>query len=531
MPSSFLNRTLDRFERLGNRLPHPTWLFVWLCFGVAVLSAIASGLDWQAPWPDGSRVVTAANLISLDGLRYVLASSVTNFTQFAPVGSVMIAMLGLGLAERSGLLGGMLSGLVRLSGGRGLAFIVAFAGVLSSLAVDAGYVVIIPLAGLLFARAGLPPLAGIACAFAGVSAGFSANIAIGPVDAILAGITTEAARTISPNATVAITANYYFIAASTLLVTLVITAINAWIVQPRLQAAEAMMANDAVKHAPGMALDVAESDAAAAKLSCANAQLYTNTADEPDDSTLHRAGSLAALLWTLLIIIACVCAVWPVDGALRGPDGSISRSPLVQGIVVVIAFTAGVAGILYARFSGRWSRASDSVAAMEDTFKSLASYLVLMFFAAQFVAWFNWSQLGQLLAIEGAATLQQAALAPTALLLLFVLATFTINLFIGSASAKWALMAPVFVPMLLLAGIPAESTLAAYRVGDSVGNIITPLMPYFAMVVAFAQRYQPAAGVGTLVALMLPYSLILLVVWGGFLGLWLSLGWPLGPVS
>jgi aminobenzoyl-glutamate transport protein len=284
-----------------------------------------------------------------------------------------------------------------------------------------------------------------------------------------------------------------------------------------------MMAHDAVKHAPGMALDVTEPDKAA-ELSSANA-------NEPDDSHLHRAGSLAALLWTLLIIAACVCAVWPADGALRGPDGSISRSPLVQGIVVVIAFTTGIAGILYARFSGRWSRASDSVAAMEDTFKSLASYLVLMFFAAQFVAWFNWSQLGQLLAIEGAATLQQVALAPTALLLLFVLATFIINLFIGSASAKWALMAPVFVPMLLLSGIPAESTLAAYRVGDSVGNIITPLMPYFAMVVAFAQRYQPAAGVGTLVALMLPYSLILLVLWGGFLGLWLSLGWPLGPVS
>lgn len=515
MPSA-LNRCLDHLERLGNRLPHPTWLFVWLCAGVAVLSAIAAGLGWQAPWPDGSRVVTAASLISLDGLRYVLASSVSNFTQFAPVGSVMIAMLGLGLAERSGLLGGMLSSVVRLSGGRGLAFIVAFAGVLSSLAVDAGYVVIIPLAGLLFARAGLPPLAGIACAFAGVSAGFSANIAIGPVDAILAGITTEAARLVSPDATVAITANYYFIAASTLLVTLVITAVNAWVVEPRLRAASTA---SAAHPAPGNGDQGLDHD------------IGQGAEQSPDDSTLHRGGSLAALIWTLIIISACMISVWPDDGALRGPDGSISRSPLVQGIVVVIAFTAGVAGILYARFSGRWARASDSVVAMEDTFKSLASYLVLMFFAAQFVAWFQWSQLGQLLAISGAHTLQQAALAPTALLLLFVLATFSINLFIGSASAKWALMAPVFVPMLLLAGIPAESTLAAYRVGDSVGNIITPLMPYFAMVVAFAQRYQPTAGVGTLVALMLPYSLTLLVIWGGFLGLWLSLGWPLGPAS
>ncbi|REH38944.1 aminobenzoyl-glutamate transport protein [Paraperlucidibaca baekdonensis] len=521
MSTSVLHRSLDHLERLGNRLPHPTWLFVWLCFLVAIISAIAAGLDWQAPWPDGSRTVSATSLISLDGLRYILTSSITNFTQFAPVGSVMIAMLGLGLAERSGLLGGLLSGLVRLSGGRGLAFIVAFAGVLSSLAVDAGYVVIIPLAGLLFARAGLPPLAGIACAFAGVSAGFSANIAIGPVDAILAGITTEAARTVNPEANVAITANYYFIAASTLLVTLVISAVNAWLVQPRLQAAEQQLAAGALT----------QPDLDAQRISPSAGGNTTVLADADTDHHLHRAGALAALLWTLLIACACLYALWPADGALRGADGSISRSPLVQGIVVVIAFTAGVAGILYARFSGRWSRASDSVAAMEDTFKTLASYLVLMFFAAQFVAWFNWSQLGQLLAISGAEALAHTTLSATALLLLFLLATFIINLFIGSASAKWALMAPVFVPMLLLAGIPAESTLAAFRVGDSVGNIITPLMPYFAMVVAFAQRYQPAAGVGTLVALMLPYSLTLLVIWGGFLGLWLSLGWPLGPAS
>ena len=528
MPTSVLHRSLDHLERLGNRLPHPTWLFVWLCIGVAVISAIAGGLHWQAPWPDGSRTVSATSLLSLDGLRYILTSSITNFTQFAPVGSVMIAMLGLGLAERSGLLGGLLSGLVRLSGGRGLAFIVAFAGVLSSLAVDAGYVVIIPLAGLLFARAGLPPLAGIACAFAGVSAGFSANIAIGPVDAILAGITTEAARTVNPEATVAITANYYFIAASTLLVTLVISAVNAWLVQPRLQAAEQQLAVGALTLPD---LDAQRISPSAGGNAIETGPQGASAPDQHADHHLHRAGGLAALLWTVLIASVCLFALWPADGALRGTDGSISRSPLVQGIVVVIAFTAGVAGILYARFSGRWSSASDSVAAMEDTFKTLASYLVLMFFAAQFVAWFNWSQLGQLLAISGAQALEHTALSATTLLLLFLLATFVINLFIGSASAKWALMAPVFVPMLLLAGIPAEATLAAFRVGDSVGNIITPLMPYFAMVVAFAQRYQSAAGVGTLVALMLPYSLTLLVIWGGFLGLWLSLGWPLGPAS
>ena len=184
---------------------------------------------------------------------------------------------------------------------------------------------------------------------------------------------------------------------------------------------------------------------------------------------------------------------------------------------------------LYGRLSGRWQRAEDCVPALEDTLKTLASYLVLMFFAAQFVAWFKWSQLGELLAISGATGLRELALSPVTLLVLFVLMTALIDLFIGSASAKWAIMAPVFVPMFLLAGIPAESTQAAYRVGDSVANIITPLMPYFAMVVAFAQRWQKDTGVGTLMALMLPYSITLLLTWSAFLALWLALGWPLGP--
>ncbi len=496
MSSSLFLRTLDRIEALGNRLPPPAWLFVWLCGIVLVASAIAAGLNWQATWPDGSKTITAVNLISLVGLNHLFNDTVTNFTGFAPVGNVLVAMLGLGLAERSGLLAGLLSSLVRLSGVRALPTVVAFAGVMSSIAVDAGYVVVIPLAGLLFQRAGLPPLAGIACAFAGVSGGFSANLLIGPVDALLAGIATEALQTVKPGAEVAVTANYYFMLASTVWVTLIVSWVNHQFVMPRLTA---------------------------------SAAAGTEAAADLADSHLHPAGARAVLLWTLAVVAFALAGLLPADGFLRGEDGSVTKSPLIHGVVVLVAIYAGVAGILYARFSDRWKRSSDAVPALEETLKTLASYLVLMFFAAQFVAYFQWSQIGQLVAISGAEHLRALAWSPVVLLLLFGLFTVALDLLIGSASAKWALMAPIFIPMFFLAGIPAEGTLAAYRVGDSVANIVTPLMPYFAMVVAFAQRFEPKAGIGTLMAMMLPYSLSLLIGWGGLLGIWLGMGWPLGP--
>jgi aminobenzoyl-glutamate transport protein len=489
--ASRLLRLLDRLEAAGNRLPAPAWLFVWLCGIVLLLSWLVALTGWQATYPDGSKTVTAVNLLSAAGLTKILSDTVTNFTGFAPVGPVIVAMLGLGLAERSGLLGALLAALVQLTRRRGLPFLVALAGVLSHIALDAGYVVVIPLAGLLFHRAGLPPVAGIACAFAGVSGGFAANLLIGPADAMLAGITTEAARTVAPQAEVAVTANYWFMAASAILVTAIVTAVTYRLVMPRLAA--------------------------------------TATEAPVKVAALHGAGAKAVALWTLLVAGVLLAGLLPETGFLRGADGSLLKSPLIPGIVVVVAVYFGVAGLLYGRLSGVWRRADESIGALEETLKTLAGYLVLMFFAAQFVAWFKWSQLGELLAISGAEGLRTLDLNPVLLLLLFVLLTACVDLFIGSASAKWALMAPVFVPMFLLAGIDPAATQAAYRVGDSTANIVTPLMPYFAMVVAFAQRWQKDFGIGTLMALMLPYSLALLLAWSAFLALWLAAGWPLGP--
>ena len=427
-------------------------------------------------------------------MRYLFTSLVSNFTGFAPLGVVLVAMLGLGVAEQSGVLSVSLAALVKRASGKLLVVTVAFAGVLSSMTVDAGYVVLIPLAGLVFQLAGRSPLAGIATAFAGVSGGFSANLLVGPVDATLAGLTSEAVALVDPSRTVDATGNYWFIIVSTFVVTALVSLVTLRLTEPRLRT------------------------------------MATDTAVEVETPVSHPA----AMRWTLatLVVLLTLTAllVIPDNAPLRHPDtGSVLGSPFIHGLVVIVALLAGVCGAVYGRLSGQFRHGGDIITAMETTMASMAGYLVLMFFAAQFVAWFNYSQLGVLLAVEGAAWLGSLSIPKVALLLLFVLLAALINLMIGSASAKWSILAPIFVPMLMLLGIEPEATQAAYRVGDSSTNIITPLMPYFVLVLGFARRYQPDTGIGTLMALMLPYSLTLLVGWSVLLGIWIGFGWPLGP--
>lgn len=488
------HRLLDALERWGNRLPHPALLFVWLCALVAASSIVMSLAGVAAVHPVTEESISVRNLLGAEGVRYVLGSMVTNFTGFAPVGIVLLALLGIGIAERSGLLGAVLAALVRASPQSWLVPVVAFAGVLSSLAVDAGYVVLIPLAGLLFHLAGRHPLAGIAVGFAAVSGGFSANLLIGPVDAMLAGLTTEAAHVVDPGITVPASVNYWFMVASTLFVTGVITLVTRFWVEPWLGS-------------PPPASD--------------------GTAAALPGAVDRRALRLAGLV-TLAVIALILALVIPPTGPLRNTEGGLLPSPLIDSSVVLVALIAATAGITYGYVSGSFRRGADVIQAMEDTLSSLAGYLVLMFFAAQFVAWFNWSNIGIVVAIHGAKGLGGLALPSPLLLTLLVLFTALLNLLIGSASAKWGLLAPIFVPMLLLLGIAPEATQAAYRVGDSTTNMITPLMPYFVLVLGFARRYQPEAGVGTLITLMLPYSLALLGSWSVLLAMWLLAGWPLG---
>jgi aminobenzoyl-glutamate transport protein len=499
---SLVFRILSRIESAGNRLPAPTLLFVYLALGILLLSALTSWLGVSALHPVTQEPIQALNLLSTEGLHRILASTVSNFTQFAPVGTVLVAMLGIGVAERSGLFAVVLGGIVKRAKGVWLTMVVVFVAIMSSLAADTGYVVLIPLAALVFHAAGRHPLAGIAAAFAGVSGGYSANLLLGPFDAILAGISTEAAQIIEPNYQVSIAANYYFMIASTFLITIVGTFVtNRW-VEPRLLAESSEQ--------PILSEDIAKSS------------------DDVSLSFNDRRGLIAVGILSIIFTVLLLWGLVPSDGVLRSTQGEVLRSPFIKGIVVIISVYALLSGAVFARVSGRWKKLSECVVAMELSMATMASYLVLMFFAAQFVAYFSWSQLGIISAIEGANQLRSWQLSHEFLLLVFVLIAASINLLIGSGSAKWALLAPIFVPMLLLAGIPPENSQIAFRIGDSVTNIITPLMPYFGVVIAYAQRYKPNLGIGTLMALMLPYSISFLIAWSALMMTWLWMGWPLG---
>lgn len=492
--SSFLNAV----ERAGNKLPNPAFLFIYLSAGVLVLSALCSLLAVSATHPVSGETISAVNLLSRHGLHLILHNTVTNFVQFAPVGTVLVAVLGIGIAEHSGLLSTVLRATVLRAPACTLSFFVVLAGVLSSLAADTGYVVLIPLAALIFASAGRHPLVGIAAAFAGVSGGYSANLLIGPLDALLAGISTEAAQLAQPGYKVSAAGNYYFILASTL----VIAAVGAWVtdkvVSPRFDATPWRIDGDSN---PSLQLSAAE-----------------------------RKGLAAVGLFSITFIALLLFALVPEQGVLRDPiTRSILHSPFIAGIVTIIAVYSGLAGWIYGKVSGAFTSKQAVIDAMEKTMGTMAGYLVLMFFAAQFVSYFGWSQLGSIFAIQGAQNLGQLQLPPVVVLLVFILMAALINLLIGSASAKWALMAPIFVPMLLLGGISPEATQMAYRIGDSSTNIITPLMPYFGVVVAYAQQYQKNIGVGSIIAMMLPFSLAFLLVWSALLALWLLLDLPLGP--
>lgn len=485
---------LDWIEDKGNRLPHPTSLFVILCGLILILSWLCQWLGLSAVHPISGKTVEAINLLGTEGLHRILTHTVSNFTGFAPVGTVLIAMLGIGIAEHSGLLNSLLRLMVLKAPQNLLTFFVVLAGVLSSLAADSGYVVLIPLSALVFIAAGRHPIAGIAAAFAGVSGGYSANLLIGPLDAILAGISTEAAHLVASDYEVNAAGNYYFIVASTLL----IAAVGTWVTE---------------------------------KVIATRLPVYQgehNTLERLSES--EQKGLRYAALLTSIFIGLLLAGLIPDDGVLRSPtDGSILKSPFISGIVTIIAAYAAVAGLVYAKGAKTFKEKNAVIHSMETTMSTMATYLVLMFFAAQFVNYFAWTNLGIISAITGSEFLKSLDPGPVALMLIFILLAASINLLIGSASAKWAIMAPIFVPMFYLLGISPEMTQISYRVGDSVTNIITPLMPYFALVVAFVQRYDKQAGIGTIIATMLPYSLCFLIAWSILLSVWMFFALPLGP--
>lgn len=484
-------------ERVGNALPHPAIIFVVLAAAVVVASALALWLGVAAVRPGTGEPITPVNLLTVAGLHRMLEGCVTNFTSFAPLGTVLVAMMGIGVAEGSGLLATGLRLLVLAAPRRLLTLVVVFSGILSNAAGEIGYVLLIPLAGVIFQAAGRHPIAGIAAAFAGVSGGYSANLVLGTVDPLLAGLTQEAAHIVDPAYQVNPAANYYFLAVSALVVAGLGTWVTERFVAPRLGPWGG-------NGGP-------------------NGQLVPLTQAE-------KRGLKFALLAALGFATVVLAGVIPSQGYLRAlGDGSLLRSPLLTAIVPFIFLGGVLAGVAYGAGAGTLRGGEAVMKAMGKSMETMGSYLVLVFFAAQFVAYFNWSHLGLIGAVKGAELLRASGLGGIPLMLGFVLLSAAVNLLMGSASAKWAVMAPVFVPMLMLLGYSPELTQAAYRVGDSVTNVISPTMSYFALILATVQRWDPKAGLGTLIATMLPYTVAFLLGWSLLLVAWIAVGLPVGP--
>ncbi|MGY6652924.1 AbgT family transporter [Amycolatopsis sp. TRM77291] len=496
---NLLLRALDGVERLGNKLPHPFWLFVILSGVLALASWGLSAADVSAVNPATGKSVEAKNLLSADGVRMMVTDAVKSYTSFPPLGTILVVMLGVAVAERSGLLAAVLRSGVSKVSPRWVTFALAFTGMVSHVASDAAYVVLIPLGALAFRAVGRSPILGIVVAFVSISAGYDASPLITPTDAILSGLTTAAAQTIDPAYSVTPLANYFFSLASSVVLAAVITLVTEKLLARR---AEAMPVDD----------DAQEDDLGSLQL-----------------SRQERRGLLAALIALAVFVIALVLAVLPASSPLRGKGGSIIESPLLTSISIFLALGFLAAGWAYGKVAGTVTSSRDIPGFMAHGFREMAPILVLFFAISQFLACFKWTGIGEITAINGAGLLKSAGVSGPVIMLGILVVVTLVNLIVTSGSAQWALIGPVFVPMLMLLDIPPETTQALYRIADSCTNAITPMSPYFVMALGFLQRYRRSAGIGTLFSMTVPLSFALLVVWTLLFFVFWVFGIPLGP--
>ncbi|WP_181347837.1 AbgT family transporter [Thalassobacillus sp. CUG 92003] len=499
--NGLFQKFLDGIEKVGNKLPHPVTLFAILALVVIALSALVSslGISVEHPGEEG-KMVEVKNLLNAEGVQYLFSSMVDNFIGFAPLGVVLVTMLGIGLAERTGLISACLRGFVLSVPQRLITSGLVFAGVMSSVASDAGYVVLPPLGAVIFAALGRHPLAGLAAAFAGVSAGFSANLFLSATDALLGELTIDAASIIDPAyaENMNISMNYYFIIVSVFLLTFVGAWVTEKFVEPRLGEYQG---------------DYRE-------------ELKGLEADEKKGLKWAAISIAVSLILTSLLIL-------PSNAPLRGDEGgfieSIIQSPFMDSLVPILAILFFIPGLFYGIATKNIRNDKDVADQLSDTMASMGMFIVLAFTAGQFVAYFSETNMGLVIGVYGAEFLESVNLSGIPLIIGFILVAGFINLFIGSASAKWAMMAPVFVPIMMQLGYSPELTQMAYRVADSTTNIITPLMTYFAIIIAFTQQYDKRMGIGTLISVMFPYTIFFLISWTLLLIVWMLLGIDLGP--
>ncbi len=505
--NNFLKRSIDTIERVGNRLPDPTTLFVIFIAIVLVISVITSAANVSVTLPaleegqEGERV-EAVNLLSSDNIQRILRDMPETFADFPPLGLVLVVMLGIGVADKTGLIGTALRAFVSSVPDWLLSAAVVFAGLMSSLAVDAGYVVLVPLGAVVFYGVGRHPIAGLAAAFAGVSAGFSSNLLLTSLDPLLASFTTPAAQLFDPDYHVDVTANYYMMIVLVPIFTILGAVITEKVVEPRLG-----------NYEPEKGFEVEE-----------NKPLSYD----------EKRGLKWAGISVLFFLVVVAAMVIPTEGILRAEPGTYdtmveSIEPFLQSIVALMLFFFFIPGLVYGVVT-RQIRDDKHVAKMtSDTMADMGAYIVLAFVAAHFIAFFDWSNLGVILAVSGSDFLQAIGFSGIPLIISFMIISALLNLFIGSASAKWAIMAPVFVPMLMNMGYSPELTQAVYRVGDSFTNVLTPLLPYFPLIIIFAQKYKKDIGIGTIIATMLPYSIAFGLAGMIVIIIWILFGIPLGP--
>ena len=501
---SFLQKLLDGVEVVGNKVPHPAIIFLIMSAIVIVLSQLfhmlGTSVTYQVidPVTHQASYTTAAvnSLLTVEGIRFMISSVVRNFLGFGPVGVIFVAMVGVGLAEEAGLINALIRKIVIVAPRRAITFIIVALGALSSVASDAGYLVLMPLGSAAFLSLGRHPIAGLAAAFAGVSAVFGVNLIITPVDGVLTELTNDAIHLLNPNYSIYITANLYFSIVSMVLMSIVCTIVTERVVEPRLGK-------------------------------------YTGEvpAESAGATTAEEGRGLRAALFGLIGVLAFIALLsLPSGSPLRNPvtGALIGDSPLMNSLIPLIMLVFLVIGSAYGYAAGTITSVTQAIGAITKTVSGLGGLLFLFLVISQFLAHFNYSNLATIAAVNLSDVIEHLNMPPLPLLIVFVLVTALVNLIIPAAIAKWAILAPIFVPLFMKLSVDPTTVLAAYRVGDSPGNVITPLMAYFGMIVIFAQKYQKDAGVGTVVAMMLPYAAVLYVVWTVLLIVWYLFGIPLG---
>jgi len=508
---TFLQRALDFVEYAGNKAPHPAILFLGLMALVIVLSCVLAfmgvgatyeRIDFQTHKVE-SVTTHVRSLLAPEGIRFIATSVVPNFINFGPVGIILVAMIGSGVAERSGLIGALIRKIVRVAPPQAMTAIVVTLGVLSSIASDAGYLVLIPLGASAFFSLGRHPLAGLAAAFAGVAAAFGANVLIKPIDGILVEMANDAIHIVDPSRSIDITANFYFGIVSSILMALVAAVVTTKMIEPRLGP-----------------YDPSAGDGSG------------DTEDDVDHDA--EARGLRYAKWGLVGVVVGVLAMTLPPGApLRDAASGaiIGNTPFMASLIFVIALAFLICGYCYGKGAGTLTTSGEAIGAIGETYAGLGGLLLMFLMIAQFIAFFNYTNMPRVIAVQMAHLLERANVSGILLLVGLILVIVILNFILPGVVPKWAIFAPVFIPIFLRLDVAPQTVLAAYRVGDSPTNVLTPLMVYFPFIVTIARRYDKEAGIGSIIALMIPYAAIIMVAWIALFVVWIALGIPLGPGS